>query len=90
MKRAWTWMVLIVGAALIAGLGWYLSVTKFEIRLQTYEGEEAVPASAPPVDPILQWMGWGLLALFLAAVAFTAWAVVKQILLIRRGRPDSR
>ena len=87
MKRG-TWIGLFAALAVIGGAAWLILALKIEVRLQPYADDPA--RAPPPVDPVLQWIGWGLLGLFLAAVAFTAWAVVKQILLIRRGRPDSR
>ncbi|MBU1345908.1 MAG: hypothetical protein KKA16_03035 [Alphaproteobacteria bacterium] len=88
MRRVRTLIALILALAVIAGVIWLISEVKIEIRLEPYgEGPVADPV---PADPVLRWVGWGLGAVAGAAVLFTAWAVVKQVLLIRRGRADSR
>ena len=92
MRRAWTIIAILIGIVVAAGLAWLALDVKFEIKVAPYDDPTASgpPPTETPVGPILQWIGWGFAALAAAAVAFTAWAVAKQILLIRRGRPDSR
>ncbi len=92
MRRAWTVIAILVGIAAVAGLAWLALDMKFEIRVVPYDDPavSTLPADQAPADPILQWIGWGFAAVVAGAVAFTVWAVVKQMLLIRNGRPDSR
>ena len=97
MPRFWKAALIVVAVAVIAGLAWLASTTSFELRVVDSDEPpveiEIIPPTqqrSPVVEGVLRAMGLGFMAVLAAAVVYTAWAVAKQILLIRRGRPDSR